>query len=233
MVCVSGHGCSLVSMDKNGNLLRPAISCLDNRSVDCTEKIRQKAEKLVFEHNGNAVGTFNFEPKLLWMKENEPVHYAAMYKMISPTSYINYMLTGEWKANVSDFGIALGYDRRAGNQWNHDVIHAMGLDSNKYPDLYESSVIIGSIHKTAASQTGLLLGTPVLAGGEDTSSAALSLGVNQPGMTYLSMGTQCTVGVCTDKYAILPQLMCFPHVLSCLQLINGSMSTCGAGISWF
>lgn len=232
-VCVSGHGCSLVVMDQDGRLLRPAISSLDNRSIRYTEQIRKNAGDLILQYNGNAVGNFNFDPKLLWLKESEPHHYHAMHRMMSATGYINYKLTGEWKGNLSDFGISLAHDRLNGGRWNTDIIKAMGLDPEKYPDLWDCSAVIGTVHAKASAETGLCMDTPVLAGGEDTSSAAFAMGVSHPGMAYLSMGTQCTVGICTDRYAVLPKLMGFPHVLPEMQLINGSMSTCGAGISWF
>lgn len=232
-ICVSGHGCSLVVMDPQGKILRPAISSLDTRSQPQAGEIRHRAGNLILQFNGNDVGTFNFESKLLWLKQTEPQNYEKMYKMMSATGYINYKLTGEWKVNISDLGIAMSYDRSVGKQWNREVVEAIGADIEKFPDLYDCSEIIGGVHAKAAKETGLSAGTPVLAGGEDTSSAALSIGVNRPGLAYVSMGTQCTVGVCTDQYAIRPEILGFPHVLEGLQLISGSMSTCGAGIQWF
>lgn len=232
-ICVSGHGCSLVVMDQSGAILRPAISSLDIRSRLETEYIRREAESMILAHNGNAVATFNYEPKLLWLRNNEPGNYANMHRIMSPTSYINYRLTGVWAGNVSDLGIALMYDRSVGGRWQNAMIEAIGLDTEKYPDLHACSDIIGYTCERAAEQTGLPIGIPVLAGGEDTSSAALSLGVDRPGLAYLSMGTQCNVGVCSDQFASRPEMLSFPHVLPGLHLVSGSMSTCGTGIAWF
>lgn len=232
-VAVSGHGVSLVAVDAAGQLLRPAVSSLDTRCSPQTERIKAAAGKLVLEHNGNGVGAFNFEPKLLWLKEREPAHYEAMPCFLSAASYINYRLTGERIMNRSDAGIGMAYDRQTDSGWSGTLIDAMGLDREKFPPVMECGQIMGTVTRQAAAETGLPAGIPVLAGGEDTSSAALASGVLRPGDAYLSLGTQGTVGVCTGRFTRSGQILGFPHVLPGLSLLSGSMSTFGAGLQWF
>jgi len=232
-LAVSGHGCALVAIDREGHPLRQAISSLDTRCSMQTEQIRQMSAAQIEEINGNGVGAFNFEPKLLWIKQNEPEFYDRMSCFLSPTSYVNYRFTGNRVMNVSDGGIAMAYHRKEGGRWSNDIIACLGLDPDKFPALAKCEEVIGTVTREAAAATGLPAGIPVLAGGEDTSSAALAMGVTLPGMAYLSMGTQCTVGVCTDRFTTCRELLGFPHVLPGQHLINGSMSTCGGGINWF
>lgn len=232
-VAVSGHGVSLVVTDCSGQVLRPAISSLDTRCRKQTEEIRRAAGERILRINGNRVGAFNFEPKLKWLKETEPAHYRAMPCFLSATGYVNYRLTGRRCLNVSDGGIGMAFDRCGSSGWSREIIAAMGLDEEKFPELRDSSEVIGTVHVRAAEETGLPAGTPVLAGGEDTSSAALAMGVTKPGCAFLSLGTQGTVGVCADRYAVRPEILGFPHVLPGLHLLSGSMSSFGAGLQWF
>lgn len=232
-VAVSGHGVSLVVLDENGTILRPAISSLDTRCLAQTHTIRQRAEAQVLTQNGNRIGAFNFEPKLLWLKDTEPSHYEKMPNFLSATGFINYMLTGRRVLNVSDGGMALAYDRKSGGQWSDSIIAAMQLDPEKYPTLLPCAAVIGGVREQAAKETGLPEGIPVIAGGEDTSSAALSAGIVAPNTAYISLGTQGTVGVCTDQYAVQPEILGFPHVLPNLTLLSGSMSSFGLGLQWF
>jgi len=233
-VAVSGHGASLVMTDSNGRILRPAISSLDTRCRLQTQRIRETSGNLILEVNGNGVGAFNFEPKLKWIKETDPMTYSAMPCFLSATSYINYRLTGERIMNVSDAGIGMAFDRRGGSAgWSSAVIESMGLDPEKFPPVVPCVQPIGIVHAGAARATGLRTGTPVIAGGEDTSSAALAMGIIQPGDAYISLGTQGTVGVCTDRFAARPEILGFPHVLPGLQLLSGSMSSFGASMEWF
>ncbi len=231
-IAVSGHGCSLVAVDEAGEVLRPAISSLDTRCSPQTAAIRQSAGDRILEINGNSVGAFNFEPKLLWLKENEPSVYERMPCFLSPASYINYRLTGRKAMNVSDGGIGMAYDRRSGGQWSSAIIGSMGLDAEKFPPLAACGEPIGRVTRRAAQETGLPEHAVVLGGGEDTSSAALSMGVVSPRQAYLSLGTQGTVGVCTDRFAVRPEILGFPHVLEGRSLLSGSMSTCGGGMQW-
>jgi xylulokinase len=232
-IAVSGHGASLVVTGQNGELLRPAISSLDTRCSSQTDRIRRQAGKRILEINGNAVGAFNFEPKLLWLKETEPHHYRNMPCFLSAASFINLRLTGERIMNRSDGGIGMSYDRMRGTGWSAGLIEDMGLDLQKFPPVMDCGEIIGTVTGRAAEETGLPAGIPVLAGGEDTSSAALAVGVIRPGNAFLSLGTQGTVGVCTDQYSPNSRILGFPHVLSGLSLLSGSMSTFGAGLQWF
>lgn len=232
-VCVSGHGCALVVVDETGRAIRPAISSLDTRCKAQTDKIRSASREWVLADNGNGVGAFDFEPKLLWLKETEPDHYAAMPTFLSPTGYINWRLTGVRALNVSDGGIGMAYNRRTGDGWSERTIRSMGLGPEKFPPLLPCASELGAVSVRAAAETGLPAGVPVLAGGEDTSSAALAMGIVRPGMAFLSMGTQAVAGVCTDRFTVRPELLGFPHVIENCQLLSGSMSTCGAGLQWF
>ncbi|GAA3400514.1 FGGY-family carbohydrate kinase [Paenibacillus hodogayensis] len=232
-VAISGHGCALVVTDGLGRPLRPAISSLDTRCKAQTERIRQSAGDVVACINGNGVGAFNFEPKLLWLKETEAAHYRTMPAFLSPTSYMVRWLTGRTVMNVSDGGIAMAYDRLTGAGWSDRVVEAIGLDRDKYPEITGCADIVGTVSAAASSETGLPAGIPVIAGGEDTSSAALSLGVTKPGMAFVSLGTQGVVGVCTDRFAVRTELLGFPHVVEGCHLLCGSMSSVGAGMQWF
>lgn len=232
-IAVSGHGASLVVVDENGESIRPAISSLDTRCTKQKEHIREKANELILNINGNSIGAWNFEPKLLWMRDTEPENYKRMPHFLTATSFINYKLTGQRFVNISDGGIALTFDRKSGDNWSSDIAQAIGIEEDKYPTCLPCSDIIGSITRDAAEATGLPEGIPVLAGGEDTSSAALGVGVVDPGQAYMSLGTQGTVGVCTDQFEIRPEILGFPHVIQSLNLLSGSMSSVGAGMQWF
>jgi xylulokinase len=73
----------------------------------------------------------------------------------------------------------------------------------------------------------------VVAGGEDTSSAALAAGVTSLARGFLSLGT---AGVLGTAIASGPpgavQLLRFPHVLAGLDLLSGSSATVGAALRW-
>ena len=86
------HG--LVVLDRDNNVIRPAILWNDGRTakqVDClNQEIGQ--EKLSALTANIAFAGFT-APKLLWMRENEPELFARIAKIMLPKDYINYILT--------------------------------------------------------------------------------------------------------------------------------------------
>jgi xylulokinase len=92
--------------------------------------------------------------------------------------------------------------------------------------------VIGTLQAGAAAALGLPAGIPVVAGGEDTSSAGLAIGVVYPGQTLLSLGTAGTIYVVQDSPHVSPELLAFAHVLSGKSLLGGSMVAVGGALKW-
>ena len=99
------HG--LVCVDKNQQVLRPAIIWCDSRAVPYGEKaFNTLGEELCLSHLLNSPGNFTAS-KLAWIKENEPDVYARIDKIMLPGDYIAMKLTGEVCTTVS--GLSEGY----------------------------------------------------------------------------------------------------------------------------
>ena len=76
------HG--LVCVDKNQQVLRPAIIWCDSRAVPYGEKaFNTLGEELCLSHLLNSPGNFTAS-KLAWIKENEPDVYARIDKIMLP-----------------------------------------------------------------------------------------------------------------------------------------------------
>jgi xylulokinase len=112
------------------------------------------------------------------------------------------------------------------------LIDAFGLPRKLYPKVSPSSEIIGRLTREAAAELGLQPGVPVVAGGEDTSSAGLAIGVTEPGQAILGLGTAGTIYIVEDRPNVHPQLLAFLHVLPGQTLLGGSMAAVGAGLNW-
>ena len=133
--------------------------------------------------------------------------------------------------NHSDAGILLAYDltRRA---WSQEAMDLMGITPSVYCELAPCHEVIGSVAQDAAQATGLRAGTPVVAGGEDTSSAGLAMGVTSSDTAQLSLGSASTVNVPLACPSTDPRLLAFPHVIEGLTLLGGSMIGGGNAMIW-
>ena len=95
------HG--LVVLDKEDNIIRPAILWNDGRTAKQVDYLNNEIgkEKLSALTANIAFAGFT-APKILWMKENEPENFDRIAKIMLPKDYINYILTGVHSCDYSD-----------------------------------------------------------------------------------------------------------------------------------
>jgi xylulokinase len=230
-VGVSGQGAGAAVIDCDGKVLRPAILSLDTRSALDAEQLQASCGADVVKISGKLPASYNFELKLRWIQRHEPNAWARVWKALTATAFVTYQLTGNPVMNHSDGGICLAYDlfRR---EWSSVVLEMMNLPREVYCELAECDAIIGRITEQAAQQSGIPIGTPVVAGGEDTSCAGLAMGVLDSGTGLLSMGTSNTMFLSVNAPVVHTDLLAFPHVMAGRNLIGGSMSSGGLAVHW-
>ena len=152
-------------------------------------------------------------------------------KVLTTTGYVTFRLTGRTVMNHSDAGILLSYDLRK-RQWSDEALACMDLPRNIFSDLAPCHQVIGQITPEAVAQTGLPAGLSVVAGGEDTSSAGLAMGVISEKDVQLSMGSASTIYVPVRQPIFDSRLLAFPHVVDGLTLLGGSMVAGGLASDW-
>ena len=81
----------------------------------------------------------------------------------------------------------------------------MEIDPALLPPLYESCQVAGRITAQAAAATGLIPGTPVVAGAGDNAAAAVGTGVVEAGKAFTTLGTSGVVFAHADQVTIDPQ----------------------------
>jgi xylulokinase len=102
------HG--LVLVDKNKNVLRPAIIWCDSRAVPCGEKAFEAIGKeKCLSHLLNSPGNFTAS-KLAWVKENEPHIYEKIDRMMLPGDYIGMRLTNDIVTTVEGLSEGIFWD---------------------------------------------------------------------------------------------------------------------------
>lgn len=229
---VSGQGCAVTLIDKAGAVIRPAIIWMDSRSEPQCEVMRQCCADDLLRINGKSPAPYNADPVLMWLKAHESESLSRARYSLTSTSYINYRLTGEVVMNTSDASILFAFDLARGD-WSDDLIERFGLPRHLYPPVVPCETIIGTLQASVADELGLPADIPVIAGGEDTSSAGLAIGVARPGEALLSLGTAGTIYVVQDAPNVCADLLAFAHVLSGQVLLGGSLVAVGGALNWF
>ena len=229
-VAVTGQGVAMVPVGEDGSVLRDAMLYLDTRSTAFADELCKHDARFI-ALSGKAVGSYNVEPKLLWLRAHEPQIWSRLWKHMTTTAYLTWRLTGVPVSNYSDGGILLAFDLHT-NAWSDELLACADLPGSIYCELAPCSEVIGSVSAEAAQATGLRQGTPVVAGGEDTSASGLALGVISEQHAQLSMGTAGTINVPQAIVRTDPHLLAFPHVIPNVTLLGGSMIGGGLAIQW-
>ena len=230
-VAVSGQGVAAVLLNAQGRVMRPAILWLDRRCAADAEQLQTSCGDKIVSISGKLPASYNFEPKLRWIQRHEPHTWSRCWKALTTTSFITYRLTGNPVMNHSDGGILLAYDL-AGRRWSNELLGLMDLPTSVYCELAESESVIGQVTEEAAADTGIPCGVAVVAGGEDTSSAGLAMGVLTAETGQLSLGTANTVNVPVNHPVFHRHLLAFPHIIRDWTLIGGSLSSGGLATQW-
>jgi xylulokinase len=85
-------------------------------------------------------------------------------------------------------------------EYADELLEPAGVRRDQLPTLTAPGSVIGDVTEAAWAQSGLPVGTPVVAGSGDGQSAGLGAAVCAAGLAYLNLGTAVTLGVHCDRY---------------------------------
>ncbi len=229
------HG--LVCVDKNKEVLRPAIIWCDSRAVPYGERafLDLGAEQCL-GHLLNSPGNFT-AAKLAWVKENEPEVFAQVDKMMLPGDYIAMRLTGETSTTISGLSEGMLWDFK-NNKVADFLLQYYGIGETVIPTIRPTFSDSGHVTAAAAAELGLAEGIPVTYRAGDQPNNALSLNVFNPGEIASTAGTSGVVyGVLGDvNYDKKSRVNTFAHVNHSAEQVRLGVLLCinGTGIlnSW-
>ena len=184
------HG--LVCVDKDMQVLRPAIIWCDSRAVPYGQKAFETlGEENCLSHLLNSPGNFTAS-KLAWVKEYEPQIYEKIYKIMLPGDYIAMRLTDEICTTVSGLSEGMFWDFR-NNTLATSLIDYYGFDQSLIPDIKPTFAEQGRVTAKAAEELGLAAGIPITYRAGDQPNNAVSLNVFNPGEIASTAGTSGVV----------------------------------------
>lgn len=234
-VGLTGQMHGSVLLDGAGGVVRPALLWNDQRTAAQCDEIRQRvgARRLI-ELTGNDALTGFTAPKLLWVREHEPEHWARVSHVMLPKDYVRYCLTAQIATDVADASGTLLLDVAA-RSWSSGVLDALDLDPSLLPALHEGPAVTGAVTADAAQATGLREGTPVVAGGGDQAANAVGVGAVAPDIGALSLGTSGVVFVPTASPLIEERgrVHSFCHAVPQTWHVMGVMLSAAGSLRWY
>lgn len=234
-VGLTGQMHGLVLLDGEGQVLRPSILWNDQRTAAQCDQIRERIGKAkLIQSTGNDALTGFTAPKILWVRDQEPEVYARVRHILLPKDYVRYQLTGEQAMDCADGAGTLLLDLQK-RDWSTEVLDALEIPRAWLPTIYEGPSITGRITADAATATGLLVGTPVMAGGGDQAAQAVGVGAVQEGIIALTLGTSGVVFGSVNHPFIEPEgrLHAFCHSVPGRWHLMGVMLSAAGSLRWY
>ncbi|WP_290045412.1 FGGY family carbohydrate kinase, partial [uncultured Muribaculum sp.] len=146
------HG--LVCIDRDHNVLRPAIIWCDSRGVPYGEKaFDELGHEKCLSHLLNSPGNFT-ATKLKWVKDNEPEVFERIDKIMLPGDYIAMKLTDRVCTTVSGLSEGMFWDFKNGRIADF-LMEYLGFGSSIIPEIVPTFSVQGQVTAHAAAELGL------------------------------------------------------------------------------
>lgn len=234
-VGMTGQMHGLVLLDSQNRVLRPAILWNDQRTgAECEEITETVGFERLLSITGNKALTGFTAPKILWVRNNEPQIYARTTYVLLPKDYVRFCLTGSYAVDKADGAGMLLFDLQK-RDFSDELLNILDIPRAWMPQAFEGPEITGEITTSAAAETGLKAGTPVMAGGGDQAAGAVGVGAVTPGIISLVLGTSGVVFATTPGPFIEPQgrLHAFCHSVPGAWHFMGVMLSAAGSLQWY
>ena len=186
VISIAGQQHGMVALDKNGQVIRPALLWNDTRSASDASDLNSEIPEISNEVGSALVASFTAS-KVRWLAKNEIQNSQKVAAICLPHDYLSWRLSGSTDINdlVTDRSDAsgTGYFDGVKNIYVEKIF--------KLAHLSENSVYLPKV--LSANESGLKTknGTLIGPGAGDNAAAALGVGA-QLGDVVVSLGTSGT-----------------------------------------
>ena len=223
-----------VFLDRNGDVIRPALLWNDQRTEVQAEEITEMiGRQRLVEITGNPALTGFQAPKVLWLRDQEPEHFERVAHVLLPKDYVRYRLSHELATDASDAAGTLFMDLGS-RTWSRDILDALDVPIEWLPPVFESPERTGVVAADIASELGIPACT-VAAGGGDNAAAAIGTGITAEGLMSSSIGTSGVLFAHTDEPAVDPsgRIHAFAHSVPKKYCLLGVTLSAGGSLRWW
>jgi len=203
-VSVTTQRGTMINLDEQGKVLRPAITWLDQRNNQPLGYL-SKAHELAFKMAGakDLVGRYQQRAQYLWIAKNQPDIWAQTDKYLALSGFLNHRLCGEFVDSLASQVAYLPFDYKAlkwAPEWDWRYKLLPEFSQSLFPRLVRPSERMGEITLEAARQTGIPQGIPLIASASDKACEILGSGGSSTDVACMSYGTTATINTTSHRY---------------------------------
>ena len=232
-ISLSTQGGTLVTVDKEGRPLRPAIVWNDARCDAERQKYLDEvgAAETMYEKTGWKLGRALLALEIRHLKDNEPDVFARADYFLSVPDYVSLKMTGIPAVDPSNAGIDQLVDIRTG-RYDEALLAFAGVTEARLPRLVASGDVIGHLSPRAAEALGLSTDAVLVAGAHDQYAVALGAGALKSGDILIGSGTCWVVTAIGSEFDFASNLAQSVAAVPGLRGSLLSLSSGGVCLEW-
>jgi len=225
---------SLIAVDASGDPLTNAIIWADNRSAVQAEYLKQTdLGHAIYLDTGTPIHSMSPLTKIMWMREEDPVTFAATAKFISIKEYILFRLYGKY---VVDYSIAsaTGLFNLKQRKWDDRALHTAGIRVDQLSELVPTTYTLKGMQAKYVELIGIWHDLPVVIGASDGALANLGVGAIEPHQVSLTVGTSGAIRRVMPEPVLDTQGRTFCYYLTDNHwIIGGATNNGGVALQWY
>ncbi len=234
-VAVDSTSGTILLIDRLGQPLTPGLMHDDNRAVKEAQRVNEIGSD-VWATLGYQMQPSWALPKLLWLLREyrdmvHPTHTSIPegVKVAHQTDFINRHLIGREVPTDTSSSLKMGYDLIK-NAWPQEVFAQLEIPEEILPHVVLSGTQIGIVCAQAAMETGIPVGTAVVAGMTDSCAAQIGAGALSVGSWNSVLGTTLAFKGVTQELIRDPAGVMYSHRSPDGGWLPGGASGAGASI---
>ncbi|MBB2971829.1 FGGY-family carbohydrate kinase [Mesorhizobium sp. RMAD-H1] len=213
-IAATAHGDGIYLLDRHTQPLGPAILSLDTRAVDIADRWNSSE---IAGHSLSLTGQCPHASApsaiLRWIKDNEPDRFSGIAHFMAAKDWLRYRLCGTIGTDRTE--ASTSFTEVQSQTYAEAAFALFGLETlwDKRPPIASSVEIVGRVTGSTAQQTGLVEGTPVVAGLHDVTASALGIGGYGKGVVAIVAGTYSINETVSDKPEVDARWFCRNGIL--------------------
>ena len=189
-VAATAHGDGVYLLDRSAKPLGPGILSLDSRAGDIVATWAEDGTSVAaLPLSGQMPHASAHSALLAWIRDHEPERFAKIGHVLACKDWLRLCLTARIGTDLTE--ASTSFTSVASQSYDLSLLDLYGLSSLKtaLAAVARPDEIIGHVTPEAAALTGLLSGTPVVAGLHDVTASALGIGGHRLGRVAIVAGT--------------------------------------------
>lgn len=231
-VAFDGSTHNAVLLDGNMTPLRRTIMWTDQRSVEECAYLKAHHTERIFATAWQMPTPTWTLPQLMWIRNHEKEVIAKTEHVLFVKDYVRYLVTGVSATDYIEAQGTLFFDM-AKREWAEELVALTGLKMSALPRLLRPCDRAGSVTRTAARDTGIPEGTPVICGSSDSAVEDYGAGAVEPGDCIVKLATAGNVNVMTDRAVPHERTLTYSHIVEGMYYTVSATNAAAVCQRWF